>query len=310
MLLPLLAAALVALAPRDTIAADGNGDSPVQIFRKLLAMSPAEQQAFLSKYSAPTRERILAKVQEYQMFPPDFRELRLEVTELRWYLLPLMQTPPTNRAAQLKSVPEEFRSQVAARLEEWDMFPPTLKEELLQYQGAISSFVGRDAAGKMVVQPQSDLSTLPGPERRDLEQKLANWQSLSEEERNQIYGSFEHFMELSESEKQKTLDALDERQKQETEKVLDPVEKWPKAQQQQYLSAFRKFAEMTPEARQQFLKNVERWQKMSPAERQAWRDLNRQLADMPPVPPDVPLHVQPIGQIAVPRSDSNGPASK
>ena len=309
-LLLMLTGALLGLSPRAANAEDNDGDSPVQTFRKLLTLSPAEQEAMLGKYSPATRERIQAKVLEYQKLPPDFRELRLEVTELRWYLLPLMQTPPTNRAEQLKSVPETYRAQVAARLEEWDIFPPTLKEEILQYRGALSTFVGRDAAGKMVIQPKTDLSTIPVAERRDLETKLAGWQALSETERNQIYGSFEHFLELSESEKQKTLDALDAHEKQETEKILLPVEKWPREQQQQYLSAFRKFSAMSPEARQQFLKNVQRWQKMSPAERQAWRDLDRQLADTPPLPPDVSVQVKPVGPIAIPRPSSNTPASR
>ena len=309
-LLLLLTGVVLGLSPGAARAGDPEGDSPVQTFRKLLTMTPAEQEATLGKYSPATRERILAKVQEYQMLPPDFRELRLEVTELRWYLLPLMQTPPTNRAEQLKAVPETYRSQVAARLEEWDIFPPTLKEEILQYRGALSTFVGRDTAGKMVIQPKTDLSTIPDAQRRELETKLASWQALSETERNQIYGSFEHFLELSESEKQKTLDALSEREKQEAEKVLAPVEKWPKAQQQQYLAAFKKFSEMPPEARRQFLRNVQRWQQMSPAERQAWRDLDRQLADTPPMPADVPVRIQPTGPSSASQLRSNAPSSR
>ena len=58
------------------------------------------------------RARILAKVREYQALDPDERELRLRATELRWYLMPLLREPPTNRAARLAQVPEDLRELV------------------------------------------------------------------------------------------------------------------------------------------------------------------------------------------------------
>jgi hypothetical protein len=41
---------------------------------------------------------------------------------------------------------------------------------------------------------------------------------------------------------------------------------------------------MSNEDREEFMKNAQRWQKMSEAERQAWRDLVKQIAEMPPLP--------------------------
>ncbi|MCX6895643.1 MAG: hypothetical protein NTZ16_09140, partial [Verrucomicrobia bacterium] len=78
--------------------------SPVDIFRKLLAQSPAEQKQFLADRSPETQRRILAKLREYESLKPDQRELRLRATELRWYLLPLLNAPATNRAMQLAAV--------------------------------------------------------------------------------------------------------------------------------------------------------------------------------------------------------------
>ncbi len=270
--------------------------SPIESFRKLLAVSPAERERFLTNYPAPTRNRILAKVEEYSMLPPDFRELRLQVTELRWYLLPLMKTPRESRAAQLQLIPEPYQHLVSARLEEWDIWPPPLKDEVLEYETTLSRFVGRNAEGTPVVQPQMAIDELSEKDRIQAERKLARWQRLLPAERQQLFAGFQHFFELSEDEKEKTLDALSESERREAEKVLNSIEKKPKSEQEQYLAAFRQFSEMSAHDREQFMKNAERWRQMSPAERQAWRDLVKQLSEMPPLPPDLILpRAQPIG---------------
>ena len=272
------------------------GSSPVEAFRKLLAMSVAERNGFLTNYPAATRERILAKLDQYQMLPPDFCDLRLRVTELRWYLLPLLKAPADQRTEKLKSVPEPYKELVKQRLDEWDIWPPSLKDEVLEYQTTFSCFVGRDAAGNAVALQQTVFEDLSEKDRLGLERKLAEWQALPKDERLQLFACFEHYFELSEEEKEKTLDALSEPQRHETEKVLDPIEKRSKPQKEAYMAAFRQFAEMSPEQRQNFMKSAERWQKMSPAERQAWRDLVQQLSVAPPVPPGVSLpRVQPVG---------------
>jgi hypothetical protein len=260
-------------------------ESPVETFRKLLAMSPAERDQFLNHYPAASRERILEKLQEYQILPVELRELRLQVTELRWYLLPLMRMSPARRAEQLNMVPESCRELVAARLEQWEVLPPSLKDEVLEYETTMQYFVGRNAGGHAVIQRQVVVEDVPEKERPALERKLARWQALPPIQRQQMYASFEQYFQLSEDEKQRTLDALSESQRQEAEKVLEPIEKWPRAQQARYVAAFRKFADMSPAERDWFMKNAGRWQRMSAAERQAWRDLVQQLSDLPILPP-------------------------
>jgi hypothetical protein len=261
--------------------------SPVETFRKLLAMSPEERDQFLNRYPAATRERLVAKVQEYQILPAEMRELRLQVTELRWYLLPLMKMPVALRAEQLKRVPESCRDLVAARLEQWEILPPSLRDEILEYETTMHHFVGRDAGGDAVVQRQLPAEDVPERDRPALEQTLARWQALPRVQRDQMYASFESYFQLSEEEKQKTLDTLSEPARQETERVLEPIEKWPRSQQQRYLVAFRKFADMSPREREWFMRNAGRWQNMSAAERQAWRDLVQQLPESPVGPPNL-----------------------
>lgn len=270
--------------------------SPIAAFRKLLAMPPAQRDQFLTNYPVATRQRILDKLQQYQMLPPDICELRLRATELRWYLLPLLGTPPEQRAEKLRSVPDPFQDLVRARLEEWDMWPPDLRDEVLEYQSTFSCFVGRDAAGNAVVQRQIAAADLSDRDRPGVERKLAEWQAMPQAQRQQLFGCFQHYFELSDQEKERTLDALAQPQRGLTAKVLDTIEKGSKAQQQAYLAAFRQFAEMSAAERQQFMKNAERWRKMSAEERQAWRDLVQQLANSPPLPPGfVRPPAQPVG---------------
>src|ERR1700722_13940148 len=49
--------------------------SPVTYFRKLLAMSPEQLQDTMAKKTPEVRQRILAKVTEYEALDPDEREL-------------------------------------------------------------------------------------------------------------------------------------------------------------------------------------------------------------------------------------------
>src|SRR3974390_3057723 len=83
--------------------------SPVDLFRQLLAMTPEEREAFLTNRPPQTRDRILAKIDEYQALDPNERELRLRATELRWSLWPLMQESPDQRPARLAQGPPHLR---------------------------------------------------------------------------------------------------------------------------------------------------------------------------------------------------------
>ncbi len=268
--------------------------SPVETFRKLLAMDADELAKTLAIYPPPAREKLVAKLEEYQLLPDPLRELRLQSTELRWYLLPLLKMPAAAaRTERVKSIPEPYQKLVATRLEEWDIWPPTLKQEVLEYESTMHYLVGRNAE----VQPQMGAENLSAAERADLERKAARWKELPIAQRQQMYGAFQRYFELSETEKEKTLNILSATDRAETEKVLDEFEKWPKAQQDQYMAAFHQYAVMSNEERQQFMKNAQRWTKMSETERQAWRDLVKQVSEAPPLP---------IGFVPQPKTSAAG----
>jgi len=175
--------------------------SPVDFFRELLAMKPVERRLALTNRTPEIREEILKKVREYESMKPEQRDLKLEATELRWYLLPRMSVPATNRDASLESVPKHIRPLVKNRLNEWDLLPPNLQKELLTNEVAIRFFTGVES---------TNLSTLSPPQREKLDKGLEQWQQLKEQQRQLIVERFYHFFELSDYEKEKALQRLSE----------------------------------------------------------------------------------------------------
>lgn len=251
--------------------------SPVAFFRELLAMSPAERFNSLTNRTPEARQRILAKVHEYLALDPDERELRLCATELRWYLLPLLRTSPTNYEAELAYVPDNLRPLVKSRLQQWEILPPPLQQEFLENDRALHYF------------------TRLGPPNEDTA-------SAADPQRQKIAGEFDQFFELTPSEKAKTLNTLSDAERAQMEKTLQTFETLPPAQRIRCVHNFTKFAGMSPQERAEFLKNAQLWAKMSPKERQTWRDLVAHVplwppmppsALMPPMPPSLQKHLHP-----------------
>lgn len=231
--------------------------SPVTFFRLLLAMPPAERNQSLANRPPEARARILAKVREYQALGLDERELRLRATELRWYLMPLLRTPPDQREAWLAQVPPDLRELVKSRLTQWDLLPPPLQQEFLANDRALHYFAHVET---------------PGPPAPDpAQQKIAE--------------QFNQFLELTPEEKQRTLGTLSEAERAQMEKTLQSFGSLPPQQRRLCVRNYAKFAGMTGTERAEFLKNAESWSKMSPAERQAWRDLVAHVPLWPPAPP-------------------------
>jgi predicted Fe-S protein YdhL (DUF1289 family) len=261
-------------APTNSLPMLRHPRSPVALFRQLLAMTPEERDAFLANRPPEVRERILAKVDEYEALDPNERELRLRATELRWYLLPLMRESPDNRAAALAQVPPDIRDLVRDRLNQWIILPPQLQQEFLDNERALRYFAHLDV---------SNFSTLrviapPGSE-------LARWTAMTEAQREQITANVNHFFELTPDEKQAALDTLSDVERKQMEKTLQAFDKLPPDQREECVRAFAKFASMSAAEKQEFLKNAQRWSDMSPADRQAWRDLVKNVPEWPPLPP-------------------------
>jgi len=271
----------VASAPANILPPLPQTKPPVEFFRELLAMTPAEQENYLTNRPPEIRSRILAKIHEYQALDPDEREMRLRATELRWYLPPLLRTVPTNRADRLAAVPDDLRDLVKARLVQWDILPPPLQQEFLENERTLRYFTHVDSTNG----PPTPVSGWqPAPPDSD----LARWNALSDEQRQRITDRFNQFFELAPVEKQETLDTLSPVERRQMEKTLQTFGQLPAPQRVQCIRAFTEFAGMSPQERAEFLKNAERWSQMSPQERQTWRDLVANVPKWPPLPPMPP----------------------
>jgi hypothetical protein len=233
--------------------------SPVDSFRALLLMPATEQQKLLAARPPEIRERILQKIREYRSLTPEERELRLQATELRWYLVPLLSVPATNRAARLALIPQPTRDLVEARLRHWTLLPPPLRQVLLTNEQALSYLT---YGGGVTNAPSSPAETL----RRKMQQNV------------------ERFFELTQKEKEKTLGNFSEIERQQMEKTLAAFEELTPAQRGRCVRSYTRFATLSPEERQEFLKNAERWSQMSQTEREAWRELVSRARILPPLP--------------------------
>jgi len=238
-------------------------------------MRPDEREVFLTNRPPEMRKRILVKVNEYEALDPNARELRLRATELRWYLMPLLREPPTDRAAQLAQAPEDIRELVEARLNEWTILPPPLQQEFLENERTLRYFASVDVGG----------SPLENAGRGPSGGEQARWNALSETRRRQITAEFNQFFELTPREKQKVLGTLSDVERRQMEKTLQAFDKLPPEQREECVRAFAKFAGMNAPERAEFLKNAQRWSQMPPAERKAWRDLVVNVHEWPPLPP-------------------------
>jgi|ERR1035438_8156358 hypothetical protein len=251
-----------------------HGKSPVDFFRQLLALSPDERSDLLTNRPPEIRARILAKVGEYAALDPNERELRLRVTELRWYLMPLLHESPTNRAARLAQIPGDVRELVQSRLEEWSILPPTLQQEFLENEHILQYFAHVETSSR----PAENAWREPSENER------AHWNGLSEPERRQVAAGFNQFFDLTPVEKEKALNTLSETERRQMEKTLQSFEKMPPSQRDECVNAFARFASMNAPEQAEFLKNAERWSALAPAERQAWRDLVVNVPQWPPLP--------------------------
>jgi hypothetical protein len=249
--------------------------SPVDFFRQLLDMSPAQRLQALTNRSETNRKLILAKVREYRSFSENERELRLRATELEWYLVPLMKVPATNRAARLITVPEEYRKMIQARLEDWDQLPESVRKELVDRRESIRVYIQMTSGVPM--QTNSIV-----PRRPAVEEDLKKIQAMSEADRQKLITRFNQYFDLTDHEKQKALRTLTPEDQEQIRKTLSKYENLTASQRAQCIRSFGEFANMTYAERQQFLKNAERWIMMTPDKRRAWREVVEKVSVTPP----------------------------
>lgn len=257
--------------------------SPVDQFRRLLAMTEEQRQNAMAEKKQEVRERLRTKLAEYKALTPEEREARLRATELRWYLPPLLSVPRSNRPPNLDYIPEPIRPLIEERLRRWDMLPKPLGNELLDNREAIQFLTQPGAATR---EEQERLLALLPPERRTLlEAGIDRINALPEIKRKQLFDRFNSYLDLSLQEQSRILGKLSVAERTQMEKTLEDFNKLTGLQRRQCLIAFDKFAGLSIVERHQFLKNAEKWAAMSASERAQWRRLVEKVPDWPPMPP-------------------------
>jgi hypothetical protein len=257
--------------------------SPVDSFRSLLVMSPIERREFISKRPPEAQKIILAKIKEYEGLKPEQRELRLRVTELRWYLMPLLTSSVTNRPARLATMPDILRPLVEDRLREWDKLPARVQRDLLDNESTVRFYF--ELAARTPDQQAQSVTNMSPAMHQQIEDGIQRWQRLSDQQRGEIVQHFSQYFDLTPPEQARTLSTLSEPERAEIDKTLQSFRKLSPAQRGQCLRSFQKLVSLSPAERQEFLKNAERWEQMTPTERESWRNLVSTLSHEPPLPP-------------------------
>jgi hypothetical protein len=260
-----------------------SGKSPVDLFRELLAQNPSERGQFLQNRTPVSQKLILAKLREYESLSLKERELRLQVTEMHWYLVPLMKTPTANRRDMLGTTPERLRSVLEARLGQWDKLPQAVQQQVLENEDILRYYV-EQAAKAETKPPEPPMAILPA-QRERLEKAIRQWQALSEDQRQNIRSGFDQVLELTPQEKEKIFRTFSDPERRQIELTLRSFGNLTPPQRSECLRSFEKLAGLSAEEREEFLKSAKHWELMTPSERQSWKNLVYKLSRLPPVPP-------------------------
>lgn len=262
--------------------------APTELFRELLATSPAERAAFLANRPPAARELIAAKLLEFEVLPPDQRELRLRVAELQFYLSPLLRSTNEARTRLLSGTPMEVRPLLMERLQAWDSLPEDRRQDVLDSEQSLSFFVRLQ-----VTDPASltnALRQVPAAQRAAVEAQWTRWQGLTPEQRIRKTDDFRHFFELRTGEQEKVLRMISSAERKQMERTLSQFNQLPPDQRDRAVRGFGRFMAMSDTERADFLLNAAKWQGMTPTEREAWRRVvERATNPLPlPIPPDPP----------------------
>ncbi len=256
-------------------------------FRELLAANPAERQRLLAGRTPEARVVITAKLKEFETLSSAEREVRLQVAQLQFYLSSLLRAEPEARTNLLSRVPAEDRPLLEERLKAWDALSPEARQDILDSEKSLSHFVRQESADPQ--QLSTALTKVPAPARPEIEAQFARWSALPAEERARKTANFQRFFDLSESERNRTLNRLPDTERRQMEVALARFAGLPAEQRDRYLRAFHRLATLSAEERAEFLGNAAKWQAMSADERKAWRNLVQNALRPPLPPPPLPL---------------------
>lgn len=239
-------------------------------------MGPEEREAALASRSAERREAILRKVAEYEAMPARIRENRLRVTQIHYYLMPLLQAGMDQREPLMRVIPEGDRDFIQRRLELWDAMPADIQAAVLEHKKLLSWFVRQEM--------ESEADPVPGGrnDNKGFRQMVSRWETLPLDQRQAVYRHFHRFFELSPKEQEDALAALPQPDRRRIRPAVETLRELPDGERQRTVSAYLKLARMSGTERREFLRSLREWQRLSQDERAAWRRLAQELPPLPP----------------------------
>ena len=267
--------------------------SPLEFFRQLLAMDAAARGAKLAGLSTKSRAALQRKLAEYDALSPGARELRLQATELRYFLRPLLGLERDFRNRAVAALPEKFRSLVAARLVQWDGLPKETRSAILDNEWML---LGVLRYGPQFAATAVKEGSLPG-ETAAARERLEAWSSLRPARQQELLGRFHRFFTLNADEKERVLDQLPEYQRVKVFATIDEIRRLPERERLACMDALRRFNEMSVVERAAFIRNAKLWRGLSSGEKEAWRMVVQQF---PPLPPGVEMPPVPPGFFSPP----------
>lgn len=275
---------------------DGRGPrkNPMEDFRRLLALTPEAREKDLADKPEHFREMLLGKLKEYDALTQEQRELRLRSTELRFDMMYLLRATPERRTEKLAAVPEDRRKLLEERLKQWDKLSPELQREVQEHQSTIQYVIRVDAAPASA---KEDVFKDIPPEFRDkVKKRVDELHALPKEKMVAMVDTFHKLFELSDHEQQSILEKLTNDERAKLELKIAEFEKLPPEERKRCIDSARRFNNLSVEDQTRFLTTAQRWEKMSEDERNAWRNLVKQ---MPPLPPGL-MPPLPPGVLATP----------
>lgn len=258
-------------------------NSPVAVFRRLLAMNESERGQFIGARPVEAQAYLRAKVQEYLALSPADREARLQSLELRALLLPLMKMSEAQRASQIELLPPDKRKLVEERLRTWAVLPPPLAKDVLENEAAVRFFLHSQSSSER----EAMLSSMSPQQRSDLQRNIERLDALSPARREMAVRNVERYFAFDSKQREQTLSALSDQERALVTNALARLSTLPPDERGQAVEGLRKFKGLSLADQQQFLRSAQRWQSMPEKERQLWRELvaRTRLTPPPPLPP-------------------------
>jgi hypothetical protein len=246
--------------------------SPVELFRQLMAKSPGERDEYLARQSPSLRGFLRQRLQQYAAMGPEARELKLQTTELRFFLRPQLTASPAQRQIMLATTPDHYRETVRLRIERWNKLPAELQAHILKNESLLGLIlqIGQPTASGLTKNLSPEVSS-----------ELKAWNALPQDDRLQMLSSFRSFFSFSDLEKSRIIASLPQYQRHKITGTLTALEDLPPAERAACLNALQRFGSMSVAEQQRFFRNAEAWRKITPAEQTAWRMVVREFPPLP-----------------------------